>query len=343
MSSQPIVSVVLPAYNAAPYIGAAIESILGQSLTDFELIVIDDGSRDRTGIVVDTYAKSDSRVRAYHQENCGLVATLNRGLDLAGGRYIARMDADDISLPQRLERQVAFMEAHPNIGICGSWVKTIGASGGDEWHQPTDDAQIRCHLLFHSALAHPTVVFRREILVRHHLHYDASYPLVNEDYAMWVHAATLTQLANVPLVLLQYRLHESQRGAVGAVTPKEQETSRVHALQLRALGIEPTPDELDLHRKIGRERFEPTKDFVERADIWLQRLRTANQSSNIYAEPIFFTLLSRYWFRICMHAAHVGLWTWHTFQRSPLRVSSYITPKRKAALVVCSLLHRNLR
>src|SRR5918996_2481069 len=117
MISTPKVSVVMPAYNAAVYLDEAVTSILNQTFREFEFIVINDGSTDDTVSILDKYEKSDSRIRVYHQENQGMIAALNRGCRLARGKYIARMDADDISLPRRFERQLEFMEGHPQIGI----------------------------------------------------------------------------------------------------------------------------------------------------------------------------------------------------------------------------------
>src|SRR5437867_4347597 len=118
---RPSISVVLPVYNCPHYVGEAIDSILAQSYADFELIVINDGSTDETPRVLERVR--DSRVRLYAQENRGLAATLNRGIELARGRYIARQDQDDASLPERLEKQVAFLDAHPNCALVGTWAQ----------------------------------------------------------------------------------------------------------------------------------------------------------------------------------------------------------------------------
>ena len=116
---QPKISVVMPAYNAENYIREAIDSILAQTFRDFEFLIIDDGSTDHTVEIIRSY--SDSRIRLYQNErNMGVAATLNRGLDLARGEYIARMDADDISLPERFAKQAAYMDAHPDVAVCGS-------------------------------------------------------------------------------------------------------------------------------------------------------------------------------------------------------------------------------
>src|SRR5438093_1473162 len=114
---QPTATILLPTYNAAAWLGGAIDSLLGQSYRDFELLVIDDGSTDQTPSLLNTY--KDDRIRVLrHEHNSGLIASLNHGIDVAKGKFIARMDADDVSHPRRLERQLAFLERHPEVGVC---------------------------------------------------------------------------------------------------------------------------------------------------------------------------------------------------------------------------------
>ena len=125
---SPVITVLLPTYNAAAWLGAAIDSLLHQSYRDFELLVIDDGSTDRTPSLLNTY--KDDRIRVLrHEHNSGLIASLNHGIDVAKGKFIARMDADDICMPQRFERQLLFLKTHPEVSICGTWMREFGARG----------------------------------------------------------------------------------------------------------------------------------------------------------------------------------------------------------------------
>ena len=125
----PRISVVMPVFNGGSYLAAAVESILKQSFNDFELIVIDDGSTDKTACVLAGFARSDGRIRVIGQANTGVVASLNRALDLARGEYVARMDADDVSLPSRFELQVAFLDTHPEVAVVGSAITLIDEEG----------------------------------------------------------------------------------------------------------------------------------------------------------------------------------------------------------------------
>ncbi len=206
MTVSPKVTVLMPVFNGEPYLSEAIASILGQTFTDFELLIIDDGSTDCSRKIVG--ALSDRRVRLLCNDgNLRLIATLNRGLDEARGMYVARMDADDISLPGRLDAQVAFLDRHPEIGVLGTGFQIIDAQGvpGTEILLPADNALIRWNLALRSPLAHPTVMMRRSIIAA--IGGYRSEPLHCEDYDLWWRASQVTRIANLPTVLLKLRKH----------------------------------------------------------------------------------------------------------------------------------------
>src|SRR5712664_1317555 len=158
---SPTVSVVLPVYNCPQYVGAAIESMLAQSFTDYEMVVIDDGSRDDTLSVVKRY--TDPRLHIYTQANRGLAATLNRGIELAHGRYIARQDQDDISLPKRLAAQVAYLEANRSCGLVGTWAEIWreGVKTEREHRHPLDSSSLKFELLLNNPFVHSSVMLRK--------------------------------------------------------------------------------------------------------------------------------------------------------------------------------------
>lgn len=206
---MPRVSVVMPAYNAEPYIAEAIESVLSQSFADFEFIIIDDGSADSTWRVVASF--SDPRMRCVKNErNLGIVAALNRGLGLARGTYIARMDADDICFPDRFEKQVAYMDTHPECVVCGSRMRLFGAEQR-ETQQPSTDPEIRAAMLFSNPFAHPTVMMRASVLRQTGLTYTEGYEGI-EDYRLWADLleANGGVFFNFPKALLKYRVHSGQ-------------------------------------------------------------------------------------------------------------------------------------
>lgn len=164
--TTPIVSVVMSVFNGERFLREAVESILDQSFTDFEFIVVDDGSTDGSASILDSYQSYDARVKVHHHEHGGLIKSLNRGCSLAQAKYIARMDADDVASKDRLSWQVDFMEAHPEIGVLGGaveWIDAMGKSLLTQRH-PAEDRQIKAALLHGCALWHPTVLFAERSL-----------------------------------------------------------------------------------------------------------------------------------------------------------------------------------
>jgi len=196
-------------HNDRRYLPAAVESILRQSLEDLELLVIDDGSTDGS---FELLRKSgDARVRPLRNEtNLGLPRSLNRGIELATGHYLARIDADDVAMPQRLARQVEFLDAHKDVGIVGSSRVLIDEEGNVIVpHAPAaeDDLRIRWKCLLGNPFAHPTVMFRRALLDKYRLRYDECYRTA-QDYELWSRLLKVTEGHNLPEALLQYRLRQ---------------------------------------------------------------------------------------------------------------------------------------
>lgn len=318
MPTDPAVTVLMPIYNGAAYAPEAIDSILAQTFGDFELLIVDDGSTDGTGALLEAYARGDPRIRLFrNRENAGLTRRLNEGLALARGAYIARMDGDDVSLPERLERQVAFMQANPRVGICGAWVQKIGELGYGVEHYPSDDADIRCHLLFANVLAHPAAIMRRSLFAELGLAYDSSYQRA-QDYDLWVRAAEHVALANIPQVLLRYRMHRDQAGQ------REQEDQDRAAMLVRRrllerLGLQPSAAELALHQAISASRFQPTRELVAAAERWLRALAEANRRAGRYDKAALARLLAARWYTLCRLSTALGPWVWRIYRRSPLR------------------------
>jgi glycosyltransferase involved in cell wall biosynthesis len=210
----PVVSVLLPVFNAEMFVRDAVESILAQTFRDFELIIINDGSQDGSEKILRQLMKRDARVILISRENRGLVYSLNEGIGVARGKWIARMDADDISLPNRLEAQLSCLQ-QTGADICGSWVKFFGSSDRRTIKHPQSDAAIKLGILFGSPFAHPSVVMRAALAKQ--LQYDKSWEKC-EDYDLWERAARSGWImANVPHVLLLYRQHDAQISSATAV------------------------------------------------------------------------------------------------------------------------------
>jgi glycosyltransferase involved in cell wall biosynthesis len=208
--SNPAISVVLSVYNGERFLRLAVDSILNQTFSDFEFIIIDDCSNDSSAAVLNRY--DDARiVRLTNESNLGLTHSLNRGLAAAHGTYIARMDADDVSLPQRFQRQIEYMEQHPDIGVLGTNAVYIDGEnrvlydGQPLYRQLPTPEYMPWALLWYNPLAHPTVMIRREVLLKHKLSYDTQF-YASQDYDLWTRMAHFTQLAALPDVCLHYRI-----------------------------------------------------------------------------------------------------------------------------------------
>lgn len=201
---MPRVSVVMSVYNEEQYVGEAIDSILGQTFQDFEFVIVDDGSVDRTPAVLKGF--DDPRLKVHHQANQGQSAALNQGIRLSTGGYIARMDGDDISLPGRLEKEVSLLESHPEIGLVGTWCIKVDTKTGHERVQslPEDDSAIRRFMIVDNPFIHSSVMIRKDVLDRVGLYKEG---LIWQDYELWVRIAGHHRMANIPEPLVIRRKH----------------------------------------------------------------------------------------------------------------------------------------
>lgn len=202
------VDVLLPAKNAAPTIGEAIDSILGQSLTDLRLLVIDDGSSDGTPDIIKAYAAKDARVALMGSTGQGIVDALNSGLARATAPFVARMDADDISAPTRLERQVGFLEANPSFAAVGTRIACFGSKTGSP-HMVLSADGCRSALCLYTPICHPTVLMRRDALLKLGQPYTKEFPHA-EDYDLFSRLVAVGDICNLDEPLLNYRLHDGQ-------------------------------------------------------------------------------------------------------------------------------------
>lgn len=268
MVSVPTVSVVMSVYNQEPYVKESINSVLAQTYSNFELIIIDDGSTDKSDDIVRTF--TDSRIRYYlNEKNMGIVATSNRGLSLAKGRYIARLDSDDNAAPDRLERQVSFLESNPEIGLVGSYFETI-ESVPRVVRPPLTHEEISDTLLVDNCFGHSTVMFRRELFELNGL----EYPDVGggaEDYAFYLASIPFVRMANIPDVLLFYRVHEAQISNVqNALQTSFANEVRIRYVEKR-LGRPLLQDEQDVHNLLCSGEVK-TRDGLKKCSMWIRLL-----------------------------------------------------------------------
>ena len=302
---MPRVTILMPVHNGAPYLREAVDSILAQTFRDFEFLIVDDASDDDSVAIVQSIR--DPRIRLIREDRrLHLSGALNLGLQEGAGALIARMDADDICLPRRIEEQVAHMDAHPRLGICGTWVEKIGDGKSAIERYPTGPEKVRAHTLFNTPFAHPTVMLRRALFQKHNLSYDTEY-YPTEDFELWERALRRFPGDNPPRVLLKYRVHgQSLTGSDW--TEMDRQASRVTARQLANLGFDVTDEVARFHRQVATATVEPSLADVRRAEGWLKSILAANGARGVFDRDALAEVVGDIWLKTCMHATELGWW-----------------------------------
>jgi hypothetical protein len=247
MHQTPLVSVIMPVYNAEAYVSAAVESILNQTFTDFEFIIVDDGSSDGTPAILDGF-RDRRLVRLRHAQNQGYVYGLNEGLQLARGQLIARLDADDIALVERFAQQVDLLQQRPEVVLVGSAYHIIDEQGAllRSYCPLQEDPLIRWQMLFQNSFIHSAVMFRLAPIRQHKLCYDPDF-MPAEDYALWSQLLRYGEGANLPTPLVKHRRHSQQISQTSAQRQKRN-ADRVARANLAALGYTCSDAELRILR-----------------------------------------------------------------------------------------------
>lgn len=253
--NQPLVSVIMSVYNGEKYLKEAIDSILKQSYKKFEFIIINDGSTDNSFNILKKYKEIDNRiVLVENSTNKGLIYSLNKGLSISKGDYIARMDADDISEKKRFEEQVNFLNENKEIAMCGTYIKMFKNNWKflkKNFKTETDFEKIRIQLLFRNYIAHPTVMIRKNIIKKYDLKYDLEDKGM-EDYSMWLYLIQFEKIGIIPKYLLKYRFLGN---SISSKTLKDFEN---HKMKLKNIyrknlnsKLKLTEKELEIHTEIS--------------------------------------------------------------------------------------------
>ena len=298
---NPKVSVIMPVYNGERYLAQAIESILTQTFKDYEFIIICEyGSNQETLNIISDYAKEDCRIIVISNiERLGIAASLNKGIKHAKGKYLARMDGDDISLPERLAVQVDHMEKNPEVTICASRVAYIDESGRPLYYKDNlseDPEQLKADLLFFCFIHHSSIIFRKDTIINQGLFYDESYKSA-EDYELWCRASHLVEIAVIPNVLLKYRWSQKSSSHSEDGT-QEINCIRVMQNNLNTLLITASSEELSyLHRVSCREKLKSAPVIRRELDKFYSLIIEKNRELNVYQERcLTITLNMRmYW------------------------------------------------
>lgn len=280
---KPLVSVIMTAYNEEKYIAEAIQSILNQTYKNLELIIVNDGSTDRTLDIIKKF--SDNRIKLINNKrNLGASESSNRGIEIAKGKYIARMDADDISLPSRIEKQIDFLEYNTDIHVIGTWIKVIFEDLIESnvlWKYDFDSEKIRSSLIFNPGVAHPTLMFRREVLVN--TKYNTSYGSAI-DYDLYSRLPREVKFSNIQETLLYYRRHDNQM-STGITSKQQQNAKRVRLKMLKKMGVTPTKLELELHQEISNGII--SNFSLSEMIVWLEKLVYTNNNTKFFKTKEF--------------------------------------------------------
>ncbi len=317
---HPTVTVFIPVHNRERYIGDAIRSILTQQFQDFDILLVDDGSTDRSVEVMRSFREPRITI-VCNETNLGIPRTRNRGLELARGKYLALLDSDDQARPDRLQKQVAYLDAHPECVQVGSWCRMMNEQGlplKKTKRQPTHPDAIKAELLFRCSMSNRTIMGRTEILRK--FGYRNDFPRC-QDYDLHVRLSAHYHMANIPECLVLGRIHSQQ---ITTLTPDlgDAKKHQIIGTQLKNLGVSFSPEDLTPHLMLSRMRkmqFSPDATYLRWAEEWLLRLFHANQSARQYEFHSYSKILLTKWAYACwMARKEVGIGWWQYFFHSSL-------------------------
>ncbi len=296
---MPKVSVIMPVLNGEKYLREALDSIIAQTFKDWEFVIINEfGSNAATTEILREYESKDLRLRVIqNQTSLGIAESLNVGIRASTGEYIARMDADDLSHPNRFQKQIDFFKENSEVGICGTWQRHRGRQGVWVHQTPIDRRELAASLLFSCEICHSTVMMRREVLEQNELFYNGDYAA--EDFELWGRAVAVTELANLPEVLGEYRYGntlttakretlEKEHGAICAATIKRMLNLCLPEKDFPLLNTWRNPFRL-------KADYSPQKTDLDRYAQVLRLIWEANESCHTFEPKVLLWVLRRRW------------------------------------------------
>ena len=329
----PVFSVVMPAYNAEATVGESIGSVLAQTMTDWELLVVDDCSTDGTLEVCRSF--SDPRIRALQTpRNVNAAGARNTALEQARGEYVAFLDSDDLAAPNRLERQLRFFRENPSVSVCGTYVETFTtgplAKTCEPICYPVADGPIKSSMFFYDPFVTSSVSVRAGALR------EAGRPVFSEEYApsedydLWARLIEKVRFANLPEYLNRYRLHGKQLTQMQSA-PMQKQVSRIWGDLLRKVGIDADDGEIALHREIVcNEQHE--FGSLGRIREWLERVWKAGRGQEFLVPSAWDTTFGFRWYVACQRCERQTLKTWQAYRQSPL-AARFRSRRRKLQLL----------
>ena len=309
----PDISVVLPVYNGEKFLRDAIRSLLDQTFKNFELLVVNDGSTDRSLEITKSF--TDKRIKLIElRKNSGLIFALNTGITQSKGKYIVRMDADDICTANRLEVQFQHMESFPELGVCGTDYDNFSETFYKTCRTIKGNEQLKAWLLFSTPLCHPSVIIRKSILPENP--YDANFRHV-EDYELWTRLALSCSMENLPLSLLKYRHHPAQISN----EKRAEQLNRMAEIQskyLVRLGFKFSESELLFHVRLSSGNKLDHLDQLSKAEYWFLNLIEQNKKNQSLNDSALRYCTARMFYDLCGNTT-LGLRAYLHWYKSPLR------------------------
>lgn len=294
MLSEPLVSVIMSVHNCEAYIEEALGSMLQQTYKNLEIIIFDDGSTDKTGEIIAKMSEDEYRVFYHYRQQQGIANCLNEALSLAKGDFIARMDGDDISLPDRIEKQMAFLNEHPEVDVVGCWLRLFGERN-EVWHYRAYDNFIKnMFFLFSNGVGHNAILVRADVYKRYR--YDPRYTYV-EDTELWIRMAVdypSVTFYNLREVLVLYRVHDAQ----SSVIRKEQQRILyldIIARYLESLGVEHSFLDMEAHEWLADQAISLSDVQLYRLAKWLNYF---TRKKNVLL-PDTYGVLAERWHHLC--------------------------------------------
>ena len=305
MKTLPLLSVIMPVYNAEKFLSDAMKSVLGQSFKNLELIIINDGSTDKSELVVQSF--TDERIRYFkNEENSGIVYSRNRGLKLAKGDFIGMVDADDIVYPEKFEKQIEFLKQNPEYGFVGSWARFIDENGKripGGWKLKASPEKIPAIMFFKNYFLQSAVVYQKDCIKN--FSFTKGFE-IGEDYLIWYQMLKKYKAWNFPEYLVDYRMHQHN------ITVKQKEKGyelerEIFRIQFKELGIEATDEELDIHMKIRYTETINSTELLKEIEKWLMKILRYNDLNKVYDKKHLYEVVTNRWMKVCSKFRPVSL------------------------------------